>query len=170
MTPPIRNLLTNRIKFLSAMSCSRNLIVHSYRLSLWLLSVGFLDHLILIAKATYCLPLPSEVITSFTSTMGGFDFSIVFIPTHHCIGRCSLLAHVQNYPGFTGMSNITLSGMPCSQTPVCSHSLALATNPCWCPKEVADHHTQSIIQTKLIHFMLSHYGIPVPCPTPKHHC
>ena len=52
------------------------------------------------------------------------DSSMVFVHTHHCIGRYSLLSHVQNHPGLPGMSNITISGMPCSRTPVCFHSLA----------------------------------------------
>src|SRR5699024_8697187 len=86
---------------------------------------------VLSAKATYCSPLPSRVITSFIGTMGESDSSVVFVRTHHCIGRYSLLAHVQNHPGLPGTLDITISGMPCSRTPVCFHSLALATNPCW---------------------------------------
>ena len=125
---------------------------------------------VLIAKATYCPSLPSRVITSFIGTMDESDSSTVFVCTHHCISRYSLLAHVQNCPGLPGMSNITISGMPCSGTPVCFHNLALTIIPYWRPKEVADHHTQSIILTKLNHFTLSHYGVPVPCPTLKHHC
>ena len=121
-------------------------------------------------NATYCPSLPSSVITAFFGTMDESDSSMVFVCTHHCIDRYSLLSHVQNHPGLPGMSNITISGMPCSRTPVCFHSLALATIPCWWPEEVADPPTQSIILTKLNHFTLTHYGVPVPCPTLKHHC
>lgn len=86
---------------------------------------------VLIAKATYCPSLPSSVITAFHGTIDESDSSMVFVHTHHCIDRYSLLSHVQNHPGLPGISNITISGMPCSRTPVCFHSLALATNPCW---------------------------------------
>lgn len=122
------------------------------------------------AKATYCPPLPSRVITSFIGTMGESDSSMAFVHTHHCIGRYSLLAHVQNHPGLPGTLDISISGMPCSRTPVCFHSLAFTTNPYWWPKEVADHPTQSMTLTKLNHFTLTHYGVPVPCPTLKRHC
>src|SRR5699024_11863056 len=71
---------------------------------------------VLSAKATYCSPLPSRVITSFIGTMGESDSSVVFVRTHHCIGRYSLLAHVQNHPGLPGTLDITISGMPCSRT------------------------------------------------------
>ena len=125
---------------------------------------------VLLTKSTYCPFLPSRVITTFIGTMNESDSSTVFVCTHHCIGLYSLLSHVQNRPGLPGMSNITISGMPCSRTPVRFHSLALATIPCWWPNEVVDHPTQSIILTKLNHFTLSHYGVPVPCPTLNHHC
>lgn len=78
-----------------------------------------------IAKATYCPPLPSRVITSLTGTIGGSNSPTAFVPTHHCIGRCSLLAHIQSCPGLPDMSDITISGMPCSRTQVRFHSLAL---------------------------------------------
>lgn len=84
-----------------------------------------------IAKATYCPSLPSRVITSFTGTMDESDSSTVFVRFHHCIGRYSLLAPVQNCPGLPGMPDITISGMPCSRTPVCFHNLALTIIPCW---------------------------------------
>src|SRR5699024_12642223 len=77
------------------------------------------------------LPAALPIFTSFIGTMGESDSSVVFVRTHHCIGRYSLLAHVQNHPGLPGTLDITISGMPCSRTPVCFHSLALATNPCW---------------------------------------
>ena len=125
---------------------------------------------VLIAEATYCPSLPSSVITAFISTMDESGSSMVFVHTHHCIGRYSLLAHVQNHPGLPGTLDITISGMPCSRTPVCFHSLALTTNLYGWPVEAADHPAQSIDLTKLNHFTLSHYGVPVPCPTLKHHC
>ena len=86
---------------------------------------------ILSAKATYCPPLSSRDITSFIGTMGESDSSMVFARTHHCLGRYSLLAHVQNHPGLPGTLDITISGMPCSRTPVRFHSLALTTTPYW---------------------------------------
>ena len=111
----------------------------------------------------------SRDITSFIGTMGESDSSMVFARTHHCLGRYSLLAHVQNHPGLPGTLDITISGMPCSRTPVRFHSLALTTTPYWWPKEVPAP-TQSITLTKLNHFTLSHYDVPVPCPTLKRHC
>ena len=103
----------------------------------------------------------------------------IFIYCHFFIGEINLeiskrfkrlLYAILHHPGLPGTLDITISGMPCSRTPVCFHSLAVTTNPCWWPKEVADHPTQSIVLTELNHFTLSHYGVPVPCPTLKHHC
>ena len=125
---------------------------------------------VLSAEATYCPPFPSRVIASFIGTMGESDSSMAFVHTRHCIGRYSLLAHVQNHPGLPGTLDITISCMPCSRTPVCFHSLVLATIHFRLPVDIADHPTQSIVLTELNHFTLSHYGVPVPCPTLKHHC
>lgn len=44
-------------------------------------------------EPTCCLSLPSRVITSFIGTMDKSDSSAVFVCTHHCIGRYSLLSY-----------------------------------------------------------------------------
>ena len=53
------------------------------------------------------------------------DSSTVSVCTHHRIGRYSLLAHIQNYPAFPDVQDITISGMLCSRTSVCFHNLSL---------------------------------------------
>ncbi len=34
----------------------------------------------------------------------------------------------------------------------------------------ANSSYRKAVLTKLNHFTLTHYGVPVPCPTLKHHC
>lgn len=56
--------------------------IHSYRFPFGLLTVGFLE----------CL-----LIDIFHQRLES-DSSTALVPTHHCIGRCSLLAHIQSCP------------------------------------------------------------------------
>ena len=95
----------------------------------------------------YCPPLSSGVITTFFGTMSGSDSSVAIVCTHHCIGRYSLpqFFSPRSHSGLPGMTNITMSGVPCSWTPVCFPGLAVSDRSLLMTAEAHGHPTQSIL-------------------------
>ena len=95
----------------------------------------------------YCPPLSSGVITTFFGTMSGSDSSVAIVCTHHCIGRYSLpqFFSPRSHSGLPGITNITMSGVPCSWTPVCFPGLAVSDRSLLMTAEAHGHPTQSIL-------------------------
>ena len=95
----------------------------------------------------YCPPLSSGVITTFFGTMSGSDSSVAIVCTHHCIGRYSLpqFFFLRSHSGLPGMTNITMSGVPCSWTPVCFPGLAVSDRSLLMTAEAHGHPTQLIL-------------------------
>ena len=88
------------------------------------------------------------------------------------LGRYSLpqFFFLRSHSGLPGMTNITMSGVPCSWTPACFPGLAVSDRflvddrgGTW-PSHTIDS------MTEIYHFTLSHYGLPDLCPTLKRHC
>ena len=100
---------------------------------------------VLSAEAFCCPPLPSSVITAFVGTMGESDSSAVFVRTHHCLGRCSLLLFFTEPlrpPGYVEHNNVRYAAL--LDSGAFSQS-RLATDPYWRPLEVHDRPAQSIL-------------------------
>ena len=95
----------------------------------------------------YCPPLSSGVITTFFGTMSRSDSSVAIVCTHHCIGRYSLpqFFFLRSHSGLPGMTNITMSGVPCSWTPACFPGLAVSDRSLLMTAEAHGHPTQLIL-------------------------